>query len=173
VAPSLIDGNATDSILSDEEYEEVDQLYAPGAGISTALEATGTNDRDRNDARVVVGGLELDMPCVGNGMVQGMAVSLRDFMWHVIDDILSENESSTPNSVVEQSSYEQLTEFSSGELPSGADGDTVATTTSHLSQISVWMGESGEGLQEDLSREIPYKEQDDPPDAEPEAASLS
>lgn len=112
-------------------------------------------------------GVELYAPLVGNGMVQGMAISPRAFLRRITDDYLSNNESFlTHDSVEEQSIYEQLTESHLGEFLNGRDGDTVATTTSYLSQISVWVCERGEGLQEDLCREIPYKEQDDRPDAE-------
>ena len=64
------------------------------------------------------------------------------------------------------STHKQTLESPPGNFLAGGDGDTAATTSSYLSQISVWEFEDGEGSQEPLGIEIPYKEQDDSPDAE-------
>mmetsp|Transcript_11263 Transcript_11263/g.16202 ORF Transcript_11263/g.16202 Transcript_11263/m.16202 type:complete len:122 (-) Transcript_11263:37-402(-) len=113
------------------------------------------------------------MPLAGHGMVQGMAISPREFMQRIHDDHLAEIESSlTQASDGAYSVHEQSMESQPGKFLADGDGDTAATTSSYLSQISVWEFEDGEGSQEPFGTEIPYKEQDDPPDAEAWAASL-
>ena len=165
--PSLVEGHTPESSSDIQSDGDIDELFDTNAEIEDALQV--------GDDQIFIGEADAELSLTGeanniqqivHGMVQGMAISPWEYGLSLQQLYLAEQEAYSQQ--VNEGSHQSESAISiASSLETFSNGDdTEASTTSYLSGISVRVVETGNRLRDISGTQIPYKEQDDPPDAD-------
>ena len=165
--PSLVDGDILES-LSDTQGD-IEERSGVSEEITEIWQVGDSEQRFTTAAGVVLPPIreEVNVSNLAHGMVQGMAISLWEYVLSLQQ--LHSDDQDISGQQTNDGSYQSEpapSVASSLEYFPSDSGDTEASTTSYVSAISVIEVDTGVRLRSMLGTRIPYKEQDDPPEAE-------